>query len=285
MTFSRERAVDDGPAVSYDAVEGDGALAVLVEVDLLVLGDVEFLPVESEAVCLLVDDHRLFIRTCNLTLPCSGMACTLLLCSDMAMIAMAMAADFDCQVIVFLCLCVFFMIPLPFIRYARGMTSCSVIYLTFYCIKNRMLFFSIGLNLPIYKRKTSCFWKTFLIYVLFVQTPVCSVLRPAETLELRSVMDTLDEVAVRLLCVEDRHALEGVDVALAADAAVLDGKGGLVAGLAHELGDVEVVGTRRVGHVLDLMAELGFGLLLRLDEFGTQLVVRQVGHRLVVDGV
>ena len=45
MTFSRERAVDDGPAVSYDAVEGDGALAVLVEVDLLVLGDVEFLPV------------------------------------------------------------------------------------------------------------------------------------------------------------------------------------------------------------------------------------------------
>ena len=60
MTFSRERAVDDGPAVSYDAVEGDSALAVLVEVDLFVLGDVEFLPVESEAVCLLVDDHRLF---------------------------------------------------------------------------------------------------------------------------------------------------------------------------------------------------------------------------------
>ena len=91
------------------------------------------------------------------TLPCSGMACTLLLCSDMAMIAMAMAADFDCQVIVFLCLCVFFMIPFPFIRYARGMTSCSVIYLTFYCIKNRMLFFSIGLNLPIYKRKNILF--------------------------------------------------------------------------------------------------------------------------------
>ena len=112
-----------------------------------------------------------------------------------------------------------------------------------------------------------------------------SVLRPAEALELRGVMDTLDEVAVRLLGVEDWHALEGVDVALAADATVLDGEGGLVAGLTHELGDVEVVGTGRVGHVLDLMAELGFGLLLRLDEFGAQLVVRQVGHRLVVDGV
>ena len=70
----------------------------------------------------------------------AGMACTLLLCSDMAMIAMAMAADFDCQVIVFLCLCVFFMIPFPFIRYARGMTSCSVIYLTFYCIKKQDAF-------------------------------------------------------------------------------------------------------------------------------------------------
>lgn len=127
--------------------------------------------------------------------------------------------------------------------------------------------------------------KCFLIVYILCSHLYSSVLRPAEALELRGVMDTLDEVAVRLLGVEDWHALEGVDVALAADAAVLDGEGGLVAGFAHELGDVKVVGAGRVGHVLDLVAELGFGLLLRLDELGAQLVVRQVSHRLVVDGV
>lgn len=135
------------------------------------------------------------------------------------------------------------------------------------------------------KEKHPVYGKRFLIVYILCSHLYSSVLRPAKALELWGVMDALDEIAVRLLGVEDRHALEGVDVALAADAAVLDGEGGLVAGLAHELGDVEVVGAGRVGHVLDLVAELGLSLLLRLDELSAQLVVRQVGHRLVIDGV
>ena len=74
VTRCRERAVDDGPAVSYDAVDGDSALAVLVEVDLLVFGDVELLPIESEAVGLLVDDHRLVVRAYDLALTGDNLA-------------------------------------------------------------------------------------------------------------------------------------------------------------------------------------------------------------------
>ena len=74
VTRCGERAVDDGPAVSYDAVDGDGALAVLVEVDLLVFGDVELLPIESEAVGLLIDDHRLVVRARNLPLTGDNLA-------------------------------------------------------------------------------------------------------------------------------------------------------------------------------------------------------------------
>lgn len=74
MALCRERAVDDGPAVSYDAVECDIILAVLVEVDLLVLSDVEFLPIKSEAVGLLVDDHRLVVRARDLALTGNNLA-------------------------------------------------------------------------------------------------------------------------------------------------------------------------------------------------------------------
>ena len=46
---------------------------------------------------------------------------------------------------------------------------------------------------------------------------------------------------------------------------------------------MQIVGARRIRHIVDAVAELLLDLLLRVHELNAQLVIREVGHGLVVD--